>query len=85
MSNLHEAVERGERAKAIIDNQLFIDAFAAIEAQAFAMWAGSNDAAERERIWALFQAGKIFKALLEAHIKNGQFSGEALDMLKDKS
>lgn len=79
-----KALERASRAKALAEDPLLQEAFASLENEMMAVWAGSRmDAtAERERVWVLMKAIARFKHHLATVISDGKVSNAVLnDML----
>ena len=71
---LRQQAARGERAKAILEDDLTVDAFRAIEAQIFQQWMATKPHEEdvRERLYRLHLAHEDYKGLLKTALHNGE-------------
>ena len=81
MSNLEKERERAHRARQVVDNDIFQEAWASIEKQLRTSWENTNAAqtVERERIWQALQMLKKVKYYLEGVIKTGEMAQIQLD------
>jgi hypothetical protein len=76
-------VARGIRARAILDDPLVADAFAALERECLAEWrrAPARDVDGRERIWLMLKLTERLKAHFETLIAYGTLAGDRLATL----
>ena len=79
--NLSNERDRGAKAKAILNDPLFIDAMNAIRALYFDAWRNSNaaDSKEREHLFALFNAVDEFEGHLSSVLKTGQMAEQQIN------
>lgn len=73
--------ERGKRAKRILEDELWLDAWATLENALVSGWKTSpaRDAEGREALWmALQMAGRV-RASLESHMRTGQMAEMQLE------
>ncbi|MFI5019862.1 MAG: hypothetical protein ACHQHK_18115 [Dongiales bacterium] len=73
MTDLRREVSRGARAKAILEDEIVVEALDAIEAELRADWEGSRpgDAAAREESYRMLRAAKAFRERLRKVIDDG--------------
>ena len=80
---LRGRVARSERARAIIEDPLLVEAFEALDARFLAAWrqspAGAADV--RERIWHHIQALAEVRAELQSVLTDGSLARHQLDEL----
>lgn len=77
MSNELEA-ERGRLAQAVLDNEVYADAYAQLEQEIVTKWREARDKDEREQLHQLLlMLGKVQKAL-EAVMRSGKVSSAEL-------
>jgi hypothetical protein len=71
-------VARGLRARAILEDPLVGEAFAAIERECLAEWrrAPARDVEGRERLWLMLKMAERLRAHFESLIDNGRLAGE---------
>jgi hypothetical protein len=76
-------VSRGLRARAILDDPLVADAFAALERECLAEWrrAPARDVEGRERIWLMLKLTERLKAHFETLISDGAIAVDRLARL----
>jgi hypothetical protein len=74
--SLDDDKRRAERAHHILNDDLVIEAFNAIEVACLEGWRNSDapDADKREEAWRLLRALDAFRDLFKAHIENGKFA-----------
>jgi hypothetical protein len=80
---LHRDIARGNRARAIIDDELLVEAFARLDADYVAAWraTAARDTYARERLWQATQiVGKV-RGHLTAVLSNGKLAQRQLDEL----
>ncbi len=77
-------VSRGVRARAILDDPLVAEAFAAIERECLAEWrrAPARDVEGRERLWLMLKMAERLRAHFESLIDGGRLAGERIAALK---
>jgi hypothetical protein len=85
-SKLHAATTRAMRAKALLGDELLIEAFDTIEADLIEGWKASNprDTDGRERVWNALQAVGKVKDFLQNAIANGTIATRELLDKADK-
>jgi signal transduction protein with GAF and PtsI domain len=73
MTDLRGEVSRGIRAKAIIEDEIVVEALEAIEAELRSDWEGSRpgDPAGREESYRMLRAAKAFRERLRKVIDDG--------------
>lgn len=84
---LRSQSERGRRAKALLENELLLDAFDSIEKALLQAWRESN-ASEidgREDVWRSTQLLNNLRKALEQHVISGKTAGKELLQIQDKS
>jgi hypothetical protein len=71
-------ISRGIRARAILDDPLVGEAFAAIERECLAEWrrAPARDVEGRERLWLMLKMTERLKAHFVSLIDSGRLAGE---------
>ncbi len=82
--------ERGAKAEALIDNELFAEAFDKLDAEYIKKWraTGGDENTARERIWMGIQTLAIVRDHIKSIARNGkiaQINLEALARLNDPS
>jgi hypothetical protein len=77
-------VTRGQRARALLDDPLVDEAFAAIERECLAEWrrAPARDVEGRERLWLMLKMAERFKAHFVNLIDSGRLAGERIAQLE---
>ena len=75
-----DAVERGRRAQAILDDPLVVDAREKLKAEILAAWIGApaRDASGREALWQMMKLSERFFAHLTALVQTGKLSDPLL-------
>ena len=73
MTDLRREASRGIRAKALLEDEIVIDALDAIEAEMRADWEGSrpDETAAREDAYRMLRAAKAFRERLRKVIDDG--------------
>jgi hypothetical protein len=79
-ANSRRASARGQRARAILEDELVAEAFAVLERRAQETWAHSlpADSEGRERAYRELRALQALRAELEAWIRDGKVAERAL-------
>lgn len=73
MTDQQEA-ERGRLAQAVLDNPVYVDSFAALEAEFTQQWKASRSRDEREEIHSkLLLLGKV-KGIVEGYMRAGKIA-----------
>ncbi len=82
MTDLLREVSRGVRAKAIIEDEIVVEALDAIEVELRADWEGSPplDAAGREEAYRMLGAAKAFRTRLAKVIDDGAVAQAEIDI-----
>lgn len=80
MTDRDETIRRGERARQILEDDLVVDAFAAMRAHLHDRFSGSesNDIEVRERIWLMLQLVGKLESFFEAALANGKFEADRI-------
>jgi hypothetical protein len=76
MSTLEQRLYLGDRAKEVIENEVFVDAFTQIQNEVIEQWTNSpaRDAEGRERLWTYLQMLKRLQAQLQQTMESGQLA-----------
>lgn len=76
MSTLEERLYLGDRAREVIENEVFIDAFEQIQNEVIEQWTNSpaRDAEGRERLWTYLQMLKRLQAQLQQTMESGRLA-----------
>ena len=79
--SLRRAIEAGAQARALLENEVLMDAFAAVQEKAIAQWRGSfaGDTDEREQAWWLLQALDQLRTELRITLDNGTVAASQLE------
>ena len=77
--------DRGERAKRLLEGDLMVEAFTALEAALHDAWTGSKTPEERERLWAERQAMIRFKGHFEQAVNTGKLAARQLAEAEEKA
>lgn len=77
-------ISRGQRARAILDDPLVDEAFAALERECLAEWraAPARDVEGRERLWLMLKMAERLKAQFTSLIDGGKLAGERVAELE---
>lgn len=76
-------VSRGDKAKAVVENELFQEATKEIKDKVFRSWVNSDGGSieDRERLWLTYKiVGKVEKYLNDI-VRTGRMAQDALDEL----
>lgn len=89
MSDEYKLIRDNTRAlgaQALLDNDLFNEAHAKLEAELIAAWKSSNprDTEGRERIWAAVQANAKHKGYIANIVNNGKIAAAELKALAER-
>jgi len=81
MVDLLQEQGKGEKAKAILENEAFKDAMNMIKATYFDAWSNSlpNDRETREHCYNMFQAVKDLEGNLNSVLKTGEFASKQIN------
>lgn len=83
---LAAATARANRAKALLDDPLLVEAFEALEREYIAAWRATqvrdNDA--RERLWQAVNVASKVRDHLKLAVSNGAVAQREIDLLADK-
>lgn len=76
MSTLEQRLYLGDRAKEVIENEVFVDAFTQIQNEVIEQWTNSpaRDADGRERLWTYLQMLRRLQAQLQQTMESGQLA-----------
>lgn len=75
-----QALDRSNSAKRILEDPLFIEAFALIEHEIMEQWEAcpARDKEAREFLWLLFKNARKFKGILQGAIESGKLAAHEL-------
>jgi hypothetical protein len=75
-----QQAQRGERAREILEDPLFRDAFGLVEKELFALWRSSKigDVAGRERVFNQLACLELVRAKLTQAVSDGRIARETL-------
>ena len=81
MVDLLKETGKGEKAKAILENEAFKDDMNMINATYFDAWSNSlhNDRETREHCYNMFQAVKDLEGNLNSVLKTGEFASKQIN------
>ena len=87
--DLEERLHKGSRAREILENEVFAEAFTQIEQELVTQWTESpaRDADGRERLWTYLQMLRKVKATLVSTMETGKLAKQELEhqrKLKDR-
>jgi hypothetical protein len=68
-----DSIERGNRAKALLDNEVLVSAFDEIETTTIQLWKGTSDKETRDELWYTLKGMERFKTVLEAAVSSGDY------------
>lgn len=83
---LRSAAERGARAKALLEDEMLVAAFAGLERAYLDAWKASaaRDTDGRERLWQALQILSAVPGHLHSIIANGKIAQYELDALTER-
>lgn len=81
-----QQVERGQRAQALLDNELLKESIAELRAKYFAEWAATSieDIAGRERLYVAHQLLEQVMGHLRIIVADGKLAASHVEKLKGK-
>lgn len=87
---IEERVYNGDRARDVLENEAFIDAFASVELEVTDKWKNSpaRDEAGREKLWLLLWALKQVQSALTTTLETGKLARMELNQrqsLRDRA
>ena len=73
---LSQEIERGSRAKAIIEDELWVEAWEVMDSELMRVWESSqaHESVEREKIWMLVKQTKRLRSYFENVIETGKLA-----------
>lgn len=74
-----DSIQRGERAKQILNDQIVQDAFQEIEESLIEIWKDNRCTEDREELWYTLRGFQMFKQCFESTIQDGQFDRAQLE------
>ena len=76
MASIEQRLNRGSRAREVLENEVFIEAFSAIEQEYIEAWKTSpaRDEEGRQRIWLYLKALEKVKTQLTQTMETGQLA-----------
>lgn len=82
-NKLIKETERGHRAKRILEDDLWLEAWATIETKLMSGWRNSpaRDVEGREALWMALQLAEQVRTLLESHMRTGQMAEMQLEKM----
>lgn len=83
---VRESMERGEKAAALLRNELLQEAFNQLEADFIQAWKASSveDSQNRERLYMLCQNLSALRGYLEGVVTDGKLAKAQLDELQNR-
>lgn len=83
---VRESMERGERAAALLRNELLQEAFSQLETDFIQAWKASSveDSQNRERLYMLCQNLSALRGYLEGVVTDGKLAKAQLDELQNR-
>lgn len=83
---VRESMERGEKASALLRNELLQEAFDRLEADFIQAWKASSveDSQNRERLYMLCQNLSALRGYLEGVVTDGKLAKAQLDELHNR-
>lgn len=76
-----QQIHRASRAREVLENEAFIDAFAQLEQEIHNQWSNSpaRDAAGREKLYMLLGLSRKLKGILENTMNSGKLAQKELE------
>jgi ribosome-binding ATPase YchF (GTP1/OBG family) len=71
-------VERGRRAKDVLDNEVYSESYGLIEKELIRLWRESRDKSEREDLHKLLRMLEKSRNVLETVMRTGRLAQDAL-------
>lgn len=71
-------VRRGQRAQEVLDNEIYVEAHAAVDAEIVRLWRDSRDPKDREQLHALLGLHQKIKTAMEAVMRSGEIAAAEL-------
>jgi hypothetical protein len=83
---VRESMERGEKAAALLRNELLQEAFSQLETDFIPAWKASSveDSQNRERLYMLCQNLSALRGYLEGVVTDGKLAKAQLDELQNR-
>ena len=78
MSSYTEAIEKGARAKVLLEDPLLLEVLAAYRDDLYKRWCSSEEEQERSDIWYEQRATNILLLRLNVLVDNGRIAAEQL-------
>lgn len=78
---LETAINKGARAEALLQSDIFNDAVGGLQAQLMERWKIATDQNERERIWHCVNLAEQIKAAIVTVANNGKLARRELEQL----
>lgn len=87
LGKLHKQRDRALKAKTLLENELLVEGFEALELSLTEAWKKSKpgDTARREDAWRSLQLLELLKKALESHVRTGEFAEKQLLEIKKPS
>ena len=84
---IQDAIQLGQKAKSLLEDETLGKAFAAIEERFIERWKSTTDATERDRCWMAVNLTGQVKDALGIFVSNGTMAQSDLDAIlaKDKA
>ncbi len=78
--NTAQEQHRGQRAQALLDDELLSATLDAIEAEVIAQWeqCPARDTEGKEALWQLYKTAKKFRGVLVGYVETGKLATEKL-------
>ena len=79
--SLRRDMEKGARAKALLEDPVLVEAFEGFEAELMTVWAATRtaDTEARERVWMAIRVLRKVKGALETMIADGTLAKREID------
>lgn len=78
---LRREINRGQRAKALLENTILNEAFQKVDDECVRLWREAKDHDTREGMWLRLQSLQHVRTALEAVIKDGDLAQRKLEKL----
>ncbi len=82
--SIHEALSRAQRAKEIIDNPLYVEAWSLINETLVKSWRNSRVAEEREEYWRYCKIADKLQGVFAGIMERGEHAAIDLQKLSEK-
>jgi hypothetical protein len=80
-----DELERGQLAADVLNNRVYAESLAQVQAEILARWESEKSQSDREWLWALMQASKRFAKVLEETMQTGQLRAKQIEMEQSRT